>query len=208
MTPEPMGADEYRGWLRPIAVLEIFKDWGFETTASTLATRLQAGLIHSVAKKAILVRNRDEDDYYRIPKSAWIGWACLADRDFWRTGDVVFYSSASGGGYGGERSGGEYFGVRFDPNDIRELSEEVSPSQAAPDSKPRRGARRKDWWDHLWIEMIRRIQAGTLTPKNIAELQETLEEYAGNVLNEDYGDSTLKPMASNLFKYLQELGGK
>lgn len=80
-----------------------------------------------------------------------------------------------------------------------------------PASKPargRRGAPRKDWWDLLWIEMIRRIRAGTLKPKNQADLQRILEEHAGNVLDVDYGDSTLKPMASNLFKYLQENGGK
>lgn len=56
--------------------------------------------------------------------------------------------------------------------------------------------------------MIRRIEADTLHPKNQAELQETLEEYVSNDLGENYGDSTLKPMASNLFKYLEERRGK
>jgi hypothetical protein len=56
--------------------------------------------------------------------------------------------------------------------------------------------------------MIRRITAGTLKPKNPADLQRILEGYVANELNQDFGDSTLKPMASNLFKYLEETRGK
>jgi hypothetical protein len=79
--------------------------------------------------------------------------------------------------------------------------------EASPKPAKIRGAKRKDWWDHLWIEMIRRIRAGTLTPKSKAELQATLEDYVDEI-GGNYGDSTLKPMASNLFEYLEEIRGK
>jgi hypothetical protein len=100
------------------------------------------------------------------------------------------------------------FDVRFDPDVIHGLVETATEPEPALCKSARRGAKRKDWWDILWIEMIRRIQAGTLNPNSPAELQRILEDYTSGTLNQEYGDSTLKPMASNLFKYLQEIGGK
>lgn len=104
-------------------------------------------------------------------------------------------------------------GIRFDPDGVRALLEPDEPddgeqSDGASVVKGRRGAKRKSWWDDLWIEMIRRIQNGTLNPKSPADLQRTLENFVTHDLNGEYGDSTLKPMAAKLFEYLEKIGRK
>jgi hypothetical protein len=145
------------------------------------------------------------------------------DHDFWISGEFTSehlgrdrtYSSVLSLGY---REEGFEFPhtldrVRFDPSPIEAFCERAkqggdTPVELKPVQGGRRGAKRKDWWDHLWLEVIRRLQAGTLQPTSVADLQRTLEDYASHQLNVEPGDSTLKPMASNLFKFLQDNSGK
>jgi hypothetical protein len=86
--------------------------------------------------------------------------------------------------------------------DVREIRI-INQDDTARLGKARGGAPRKDWWDDLWIEMIRRIRAGTLTPQSAADLQRTMLTWLGD--QEIYpGDDTLKKTARKLFKYLEE----
>jgi hypothetical protein len=82
-----------------------------------------------------------------------------------------------------------------------------SATPAAPPGKKKGGAPRKDWWDHLWIEMIRRIENGTLDPASAADLERDMLEWLG-AQGIYPGDSTLKTTSRNLFKYLKEKRGK
>ena len=106
------------------------------------------------------------------------------------------------------------YDVRFEPQIIMDFCRratgvsEITPTMPLAAVPARRGPKRKDWWDHLWIDMIRQLQAGTLNPTSVADLQRILEDHASHSLNVDVGDSTLKPMASNLFKFLKKNVGE
>lgn len=147
-----------------------------------------------------------------------IGWK----HDFWISGN---YPAHDGVRYAPRETdfhlqrGFELIAVRFQPDIIESFCTQVAKAREAVVSAPsapiaaatqptRRGAKRKDWWDHLWIEMFRRIRAGTLRAAKPGDLQVILEDYVRDELGYEAGDSTLKPMASNLFKYLEEISGE
>ncbi|WP_156878227.1 hypothetical protein [Sphingopyxis sp. QXT-31] len=146
--------------------------------------------------------------YPLIPTWVWLRHDLKPEDDFWDTG--YLYSHFPSQGYSVVRDGGiSFFYVRFWPHGLPNAIE--PPSEAAPASMPtaagKGGRPRKGWWDDLWIEMIRRIEAGNLHPTSAAQLQKKMEDWLGE--NQIYpGDSTLKPMANKLFKYLQERQGE
>jgi hypothetical protein len=214
--PIAIGAEEFSRWLTPLQTYDLLsKQWSYQTICSTLRRLLAHSEVLARAR-VLKVRPPQDDEQNRTVRCAlvidylWEDAPPSDGDDFWENGLIDF-----------ELNGTEYtcIDVRFEPDAIVALIKQPvstkAPESASPPSQtaelPRpknlRGAHRKDWWDHLWIEMIRRIRAGTLKPKNKAELQEILEacvdEIGGN-----YGDSTLKPMASNLFEYLEEIRGK
>ncbi len=207
-------AAKYTGWIPPPEAVALFLEqgWQWDTTVKAIGARMHSGLVETMARH--VVTPEGERMEYVVLKHEFLAkyWAPGYNRDFWKTGDVAI-SGGGTTGYGDDRLMLSLFSVRFDPEGIHAMlpakASQNPASQPVPDNgqNQRRGAKRKDWWDHLWIEMIRRIQAGTLNPKNQAELQTILEDYIGNTLGENYGDSTLKPMASNLFKFLNENRG-
>lgn len=222
--PESHLTDEDRErWLLPFTAVKILIEAGLddrEHAVKWLLARLKCGELLAVANIVQLSKDMSITGYKvgllstRVWRDAHkIHWK----DDFWVSGD---YSSTEE-----EDTILSNFhiafevglnGVRFDPAPILQFAARAAaPENAKPPSatKPepatpaRRGAKRKDWWDHLWIEMIRRIRAGTLKAAKPADLQIILEDYVRDELGYEAGDSTLKPMASNLFKYLEEISG-
>ena len=217
-------------WLEPFRAVQLLIDVGLEDrehSVSWLKARLRSGELRAggwhldlsggPASEPSLVSGR-----YKV--STWGQIAAIAWKDdFWISGDyqpVGDEVDLSGIRYAPRLYAAPTFphdliSVRFDPAPIIAFCERAAPAIAVPTQAPtstttgsRRGARRKDWWDQLWIEMIRRIMKGTLLPKNQAELQGILEDHVINELGQEVGDSTLKPMAANLFKFLDERSGE
>ena len=202
---------DFEVWLRPTQAVKLLAgrgSWG--TYTDQIVTRLKNDLIDAAADHATIRTGGKIEPMtlLRVPSTLWSGSVGSPSHSFWRTGDVEFMLPSTG--YSVSSDTVALFDVRFRPEQIRAMvvPEDHPAIAPAPAATPRRGAKRKDWWDHLWIEMIRRIRAGTLNPSKTSDLQRILEEYVGNELAQDFGDSTLKPMATNLFKYLEEIRGK
>lgn len=214
----PDGADageeiDFESWIRPRQALQMLSPHALSwvTYTQQIVTRLKNDLIDAVAEHAIVRAGSKSErhPFMMIPEGLWSGSVDQPTNPFWTTGDVEFFISQGAGYSISVTSTISLFNVRFRPEHIRAmLPPDADEAADALPRKNRRGAKRKDWWDHLWIEMIRRIRAGTLKPKGVNELEAILEDYARNDLGEDTGDSTLKRTASNLFKYLEESGGK
>jgi len=188
-----------------------------EVVVNALLRRLGLGLIQGAAEVTTLSSQdgQQQESHGFVPPVFWTLSTAPGWKDaFWKTGDLWF---PTGGGYAiTTKDWIEFTGVRFDPAGIAKAARALGRAPQAPKTAnepplaagARRGAKRKMWWDDLWIEMIRRIRAGTLNPKDKAALQTILETYVMHDLNGEYGDSTLKPMASKLFDYLEEIRGK
>jgi hypothetical protein len=210
---EPPEEEEFdESWITPLEALGISDpEDADETDEWAILEQLRAGQIIAVARTG-----QPHPDvgavmpFVRISAGAWRHASGLEERYFWRTGHLVVPVQDAVGMHSGKKE--RYFNVRFDPATLSGRPPQRIPDEPQPDeqqSRPKnlKGAKRKDWWDHLWIEMIRRIRAGTLNPKNKAELQGILEDCVDEI-GGNYGDSTLKRTASNLFEYLEESRGK
>lgn len=203
---------EFAEWITPpraISLLTSGTALGWSTALGTIVSYLAHGELLARADKVKIISGNDLRDFRRgqIPQHVWGDNEPSSGDSFWKNGLLRWTDDDSR--Y--NRIKYSAFDVRFDPVVISQIVEitAVPGGQETPaKSTGRRGAKRKDWWDHLWIEMIRRIRAKTLNPSSAGDLCAILEEYAQEELGETPGDSTLKTMASNLFKYLGESGGK
>lgn len=208
--------DEARPWLPAISAVNLVAEIGNcsdEDAAEIIIRRAGTDMLKSRCRQLRHEANSEAQIY--TPKNCliaplfWRKFEGLHDRfgSNWQIGDFIT------GWMERHRLDRAYvFGAEFDENDLRAIFPAVveaprGKATVSPVQGARRGAKRKDWWDHLWIEMIRRIQAGSLKPGSKGELQKILETWCDEN-RENYGDSTLKPMASNLFDFLEELRGK
>lgn len=221
---------EYAAWLAPsVAVQKIapFKHPNF--ARDELWRRLQSGLLRAVAGTMII-----DDDPHRhlqiIPKSMWGAQDEPPDYDaLWNFGSRTFVIG-SRSGYGDHQEV-SCFDIRFETAGVeaiiiscgggraptpepaeRTTINRTAPSQAVqPRAIENKGGRpRKGWWDDLWIEVLRKIADGRLHADSVPsgnQLEYVLLDIAKE-LGFSPGDSTLKPMALKLFKYLKEIGGK
>lgn len=203
---------EFAEWFTPPRAIDLLTTGtalGWITALETILRYLAHGEMLARADKVKIISGNGSRDFRRgqIPPHVWEEGQPSSNSSFWENGllewkdDDSLYNRI------------KYFAfdVRFDPvviNRIAGVTAKTFAKSASTAPTARRGAKRKDWWDHLWIAMIRLIQADALKPKSVGELLIILEDYARDELGENPGDSTLKPMASNLFKYLQETGGK
>jgi hypothetical protein len=198
--------------------LEIFDevDWRFVDDAEKWAVveKLKAGQVIAVARTAQTdPRVSKLHPFARVPHTAWLRMDSFAQNRFWQTGHLVVPVDPNSAWSNMPKEGDQrFFDIRFDPDSLSgkpppKFDDDRAPQEEKVRTTKLRGAKRKDWWDLLWIEMFRRIRAGTLQPKDKAELQRILEDYVDEIVG-NYGDSTLKPTASNLFEYLEEIRGK
>lgn len=221
--------DVWNSWLEPIQAVRMLMDAGLddrEHAVNWLKARLRNGDLRAGGWHIELHDEETDKPNFVIGRYKVTTWSRVAaipwKDDFWISGD-----------YQPDGDDGIAQGIRFVPREVERESfphdviqvrldpapivafcarasagAQVAPLQSTTPAVSRRGAKRKDWWDHLWIEMIRRISAGTLKPKSQAALLTLLEDHVREELQSDVGDSTLKPMAANLFKYLKEISGE
>lgn len=208
---------------------EIERDWVPAIQARALVQQLlqenEAGaataLTQWAATKAVTSRFRslrewsdeDPDDRFKsengiVDDEFWHRFveAGQADGAQWKTGNfsIEWYES----GYDHHKA---IYSVDFDANEIRQAAPPLPPAPqhaevsgaGAISARPKGGAPRKPFWDPLWIEMIRRIRAGTLNPKSSGELERIMEDWCDS-RGFTPGDGTLHRTALNLFKYLSE----
>lgn len=209
---------EYLAWLTASQTLAFLSNrWTGSDVAKAIVNRARTGMIRAAAELAEVNTNstHERTSFALVPETFWkLDSGPAISEPFWKTGDIIFAITPRSGAYEiGLGKWVSFTGIRFENAGVEALGRQLGIDVKDPATSPgpkgeRRGAKRKDWWDHLWIAMIRRIIEGSLNPKDKAELQRILESYVLHELDGEYGDSTLKPMASNLFKYLQEIRGK
>jgi hypothetical protein len=222
---------EWSRWLDPFNATQRIKQAGLaddERAIGWLAARLSNGELRGAGYVPCHNSERDTYDWHLCMPSAhvWEHVRLIPWRDdFWVSGtyspkidendldlSVLSYARRELGPKVPDGFDHTLWKFRFDPIPIDEF---CSPTPSTSNERPaakidkgRRGPKRKDWWDHLWIEMIRRIRAQTLKPKNQASLQAEMEDFVRDDLGTEPGDSTLKPMAAKLFKFLEEISGE
>lgn len=198
----------YNSFISPKDALARFP-YAPELAVQQLCRELRFDRVQAVCDEGAIFYNNKS---YRVKLAvlhSWHWWQQMPQLtdDFWETGYLEIMIPEKVGGLSFKTCGSiRYFGVRFDPARLPNATT-VTEQGTAATIKPAGGRPRKDWWDDLWIEMFRRIEAGQLSPQSAADLQRQMEDWLGE--KQEYpGDSTLKPMSLKLFKYLRERAGK
>ena len=201
---------EFATWIRIAdAVKVLCKTWDYNTAQRAILKRLGLAQLKSAAEHTVWWQDgvANPRPYLRLMPLLWNSCEVSMSADMWDTGDIDLDPNQSG----------QYISlidVRLKPDDFARLSptnaaERVtSTTVALPDPAIRKGGRpRATWWDDLWIEMIRRNEAGRLNPTSAAQLEGWMDDWLRKQ-GFSPGDSTLKPSSLKLFKYLQERRGK
>lgn len=208
-----LASAEYAAWLLPKTAIN-FAPSGLDLPQrlAWLTLRLSAGVIDAAARSAVLRTGdqRSQFDLRVIGQRFWNPPWQATGEDWFDTGDLqiqrVRYEDVNEDDAWGPGplpivvASMIFFEVRIDPAGLQRV-------ESAPPPRRPGGAKRKGWWDDLWVEMIRRMEAGSLNPATAVELESIMGDYLDD-LGFSPGDSTLKPMSLKLFKYLQERGGK
>lgn len=213
---EQVDPDQFGRWVEVrkarIKLCAHFDDWATAETA--VIRRLCAGLLKAAAAVAVLHFDdrQERSDRVVITPNLWqkanlnpqsIIWASsefdvdLRGRDRFAELEPESYV--------------QFFGVRLDLDGLNAIAPIFGEDVVIADTKlaPARakpGRKRAEWWDLLWIEMIRRTVAGTLKPKNQAGLEREMLDFLSEI-GEFPGEGTLKRSAANLFKYIEEKRG-
>lgn len=109
MEGDLLSAAEFDDWFTPKKALsELPSDWSYETKAKWVAGRLQSGLITAGARSYLSTYGNILTTLVRLQKDLWVGWPCLAEDDFWKTGDIKLYNRH-------RMNVADAFDVRFDP---------------------------------------------------------------------------------------------
>lgn len=226
---KPPSVEEFNNdWITPKDSLgDVVGQYRRDAHRRWILDRLKSGVILAVARTRGQLGKKPEP-FVLIDWSFWNQWDETGEFHFWEMGDATFEDSNDSTGYNTTQV--HFLDIRFDPStmgstarpDAPEFSMEDRPAlppaiknelQSLPypvKEKAKGGANRKDWREDLWIEVVRRIRAGTLTG-NTAASGSRLEYDLIDIAKEmgfSPGESTLKPMALKLFKYLNESGGK
>lgn len=201
VTWTPPTEEEFRKeWSTPVRAVNLLVPlYGNTSTCQKyIMTRLKSGIIAAVASD--LEFSGITRQMQLIDRRLWEQCSAFGSDHFWDTGDEEFEVGDSIV---------RAFDIRFEFSTIFGVRENRPPNDsnligATPRAVGSRGgASRKGWWDDLWIEMIRRIQAGDLKPKSAAHLQRLMMDWLAE--QDEYpGEDTLKKTARKLFKYLQE----
>ena len=122
---------EYDAWLSPNETLEMLSDLGTRSAKGALFARLTQGLLKG-AVKTLKIKNQSQNFALILPH-VWepmaTGWVVS---DMWNTADIIIPHRASSAAYGYNTVDFYLFGVRFDPDGVRELL----PTKATKSSLP------------------------------------------------------------------------
>lgn len=222
MSDNRLTQSEYDSWEPLPAALKRVQEHLRNNAKEEIRARLYAGRLRSAARESRWEHenNTREDRTFEILSgSLWTKSQMLGDHEsVWSTGSRTFIIPDR---YHGDL-GTECVGLRVDPNGILQILRDAgvslpaaTPSTSAPiavQAKDKGGRPRAEWWDDLWVEVVRQARTGEIaagTFKSAARLQIHLDEiYERQHPGFSPGDSTLKPMSLKSFKMLQENGGK
>ncbi|MGE0603132.1 MAG: hypothetical protein AB7O46_05030 [Xanthobacteraceae bacterium] len=201
-----MAADEFDAkkiadWLSPAEAIALLNGDSpyIGDVVSTIGRRLYVGLITAVAKDAAITDGKKvrKHSYYKIPG---VFWHLIRESDeVWRTADLsVLYRPEDGVG----KEQANFFGIRFNPADIREIESNFrkpsSRKHIAIDSANKGGRPPKEFWDDLWVEMCRLIHEEGLAPKTQADLARVMHQWLQDN-GHDAGETAVKERARKLF---------
>jgi len=163
-----LSSDDFQKWLTAPEVVTRLKDLGSRLTAlSALADRLKAGLVGSAAEHRTINLGAVESGPVEIPKGHW-NFDGVAVDDVWETAQFTIWVQSSER-YEKERR--DYFGVRFDPDDIeamlaaaRKQRPPASPQQALASRQPEKYQRKGHVTDtqmKAWYAAFKAVYGGT-----------------------------------------------
>lgn len=121
MPPRDITAEELATWLTPHHALSlVVQAYGDSISVEgAIIQRLSGGMIHAVAGHAAWDHNDLRKTGVAIPSIYWVQYARIHHEDFWQTSDIRLYISNIDGRYNSGHIA--YFGVRFEPEGVREL---------------------------------------------------------------------------------------
>ena len=125
-------------------------------------------------------------------------WNCLQNYEFWTTGNVHFVEKRWGGEVNDNRV--SCFGVRVQPSGIRDLV----PRPVRISSEPHEGGRpRKAFWEELYFEIRRQLDAGALKPARQSDIEKAMLAWTSK-RKLQVSVSSVRPRARQLFADIQQ----
>jgi hypothetical protein len=155
--------EAFERWLTPpIAIKKLEPILTDDEAKAEIYRRLCGVEALSIARTANWYKPRDVDvrDYERIGSFLWkVNKEPKSYDLIWKTGThTLKRPELSATGRDTVYFNVDCFGIRFDPAGIAAIITDsgfdptAKASSGAAINASRRGARRKDWWEHLWIE--------------------------------------------------------
>ena len=213
-----ISSEEIATWCTPMQACAYAASCvGLQGASGALWQLLKAGMIKAAATSSSTMPNdgspRADSKPSFIPKGLW-RHASGTGTDLWK-GEYARFWVAKDRVYG-VPTAYQYFGIKFDPNDIKanlpaqnpiyeaEImaagAVSTKPAEAAKPTEPHKGGRpRKVFWDDFWIEICGQIYEGDLKPKSQADLERAMFEWVEN-RDHEIGETTIKAAARKLFK--------
>jgi hypothetical protein len=165
--------EEFAKWLTPQQALNCLPGaWDYATKVRWVDGRLKSNLIRSAASAS---RGKAERTatvaLATIPPVIWNQFACLAEHDFWTTGDVTFYSSTTG--YDRQWSG-TLHDVRFDPAGFDGMTTPLPAETLEENVQPAPKAERPNLSDtdlDAWAALFNKANPGASEAKARAAIE-------------------------------------
>jgi hypothetical protein len=213
-----ISSEEIGTWFTPIQAYAYAASCvGLQGASNALWELLKSGMIKAVATSSSTTPKdrspRAESKPSFIPQSVW-RHASDHGTDLWKGAYARFWVAKDS--FYGVPTTYQYFGVKFNPDDLRAnlpapnpvyeaeiraaSAAPTKPAEAAKPTEPHKGGRpRKDFWDDFWIEICGQIYEGDLKPKSQADLERAMFEWVEN-RGHEVGETTIKAAARKLFK--------
>jgi len=225
MADNQITPEEYVTWLTPRDAVNLvgqdMQNW--DIAAETILRRVDAGLIRAHFKTGTVLESGKIDklkDFFVVPggvKKAWADSSVPYTLPFWTSGDAEVHLKLRQAGTYDRTQIWTLFGIRFDPAGINDLLNKPaklpepypsSPSLTPPSPSPETpkhagGAPRKEFWDDLWLAMFKRLWVENWQPKNQAEVEKAMLDWAAEN-GKDLGPTSVKTPAKKLFLLTKE----
>jgi hypothetical protein len=219
-------SEEIATWYTPLQTYAYAASCvGLQGADKALWQLLNGGMIRAVATSSSTTpKNRSPTANTKpgfIPKGVW-RHASDHGTDLWKGAYARFWVAKDS--FYGVPTTYQYFGIRFNPDDIRanlpapnpfyeaEIAAGAAPSKPAEPAKstepakptePHKGGRpRKDFWDDLWIEVCAHIHEKGVPAKQV-EVENLMLDWAAKNGHE-LSVSSVRPKARNLLNRLRK----
>lgn len=212
MADEPtLTMEEFlRDWITPRDALDLLEpSLGKEIAAASIMSRAANGLFVAVARTYVMSEYQKEDmraDLVAVPAVFLSEDILKSDHAFWNVGDFASYGPFGGG------VKTRCFGVRFQPNGIREmlptnkalLVEPYDGSRAPPTTPAANpgGRPSKPFWEPLLVEIARQLYVGDLKPQTQADIERAMHDWLTQNSHEA-GETPVRDRARAVFKAIR-----